>query len=89
MGLKMFVKAQKKTFLSISIMGEVFVREMGAGGFEPPNANARGFTIPALWPLGYTPVYRMLGYSFEYPKATSRTQTEDLQITNQLLYQLS
>ncbi len=29
---------------------------MGAGGFEPPNANARGFTIPALWPLGYTPV---------------------------------
>ena len=28
---------------------------MGAGGFEPPNANARGFTIPALWPLGYTP----------------------------------
>lgn len=28
---------------------------MGAGGVEPPNAYARGFTIPALWPLGYTP----------------------------------
>ncbi len=31
------------------------VHQMGAGGFEPPNANARGFTIPVLWPLGYTP----------------------------------
>ena len=63
--------------------------EVGAGGFEPPNANARGFTIPALWPLGYTPVYRLLGYSVGTLKATSRTQTEDLQITNQPLYQLS
>ena len=29
---------------------------MGAGGFEPPNTNVRGFTIPVLWPLGYTPL---------------------------------
>lgn len=34
--------------------------EMGAGGFEPPNAYARGFTIPALWPLGYTPEFYTL-----------------------------
>jgi hypothetical protein len=59
---------------------------MGAGGFEPPNANARGFTIPVLWPLGYTP---HCCRAVSLPKATSRTQTEDLQITNQLLYQLS
>ncbi len=58
---------------------------MGAGGFEPPNTNVRGFTIPVLWPLGYTPHCR----AETLPKATSRTQTEDLQITNQLLYQLS
>lgn len=60
---------------------------MGAGGFEPPNANARGFTIPALWPLGYTPHCQR--DQDRIKKATSRTQTEDLQITNQLLYQLS
>ena len=29
---------------------------MGAGGFEPPKANANGFTARPLWPLGYTPV---------------------------------
>ncbi len=68
---------------------------MGAGGFEPPNANARGFTIPALWPLGYTPQdfrlspSRTIQRAGSLSKATSRTQTEDLQITNQLLYQLS
>ena len=68
---------------------------MGAGGFEPPNANARGFTIPALWPLGYTPQVLWLSptqttqRAGSLSKATSRTQTEDLQITNQLLYQLS
>ena len=28
---------------------------MGAGGFEPPKANANGFTARPLWPLGYTP----------------------------------
>ena len=34
---------------------EAGTRDMGAGGFEPPKANANRFTACPLWPLGYTP----------------------------------
>ena len=32
------------------------LERLGAGGFEPPKANANGFTARPLWPLGYTPL---------------------------------
>ena len=28
---------------------------VGRGGFEPPKANADGFTARSLWPLGHRP----------------------------------
>ena len=29
---------------------------VGRGGFEPPKANADGFTARSLWPLGHRPL---------------------------------
>ena len=54
---------------------------VGRGGFEPSKAWAVRFTVWCVWPLRYLPNNSAwAGY---------RTRTDDLLITNQLLYQLS
>ena len=58
---------------SISVM-------VGRRGFEPLKSKDSGFTVRPIWPLWNLP---------NLLRATCRDRTNDLLITNQLLYQLS
>ena len=53
---------------------------VGRRGFEPLKSKDSGFTVRPIWPLWNLP---------KKSRATCRTRTNDLLITNQLLYQLS
>ena len=62
-----------------------FALIVGRDGFEPPKVKTSRFTVCPIWPLWYLP--GLIGK--KKIGAFCRIRTNDLEITNHMLYQLS